>query len=59
MKLVYVPWMVLLLAGIVFVLVSRSTLDVVVGSVMALCGLVGWVMTAKRYRGERQENDLF
>lgn len=58
MKLVYVPWMVLLLAGIVFVLVSGSTLDVVIGSVMALSGLAGWVMTAKRYRGERQKNDL-
>jgi ABC-type xylose transport system permease subunit len=58
MKLVCVPWMVLLLAGIVFVLVSRGALDVVVGSVMALCGLAGWWMTAKRYRREQQKNDL-
>ena len=57
MKLAYVPWVGLLLAGIVFLLVSDSTLDVVVGSVMALCGLAGWGTTAKRYRAEREKND--
>ena len=58
MKLVYVPWVGLLLAGNVFLLVSDSTLDVAIGSVMALCGLAGWVTTAKHYRGERQKNDF-
>lgn len=55
MKLGYLPWLALLLAGIVYALVSEGTLHLVVGIVMALSGLLGWVNAVKRYRAEPQQ----
>ena len=57
MRIIHLPWVVLLLAGLVYLLVSSSAVEIVIGAVMALCGLAGWVATAKRTRGAPTNRD--
>lgn len=49
------PWVLLLSAGIAL-LAHNTTSDVVLGSVVALCGLPGRVTAAQRYRPEPHQD---
>ena len=50
MRLLSLPWLLLLVTGIGGMLVARDALGFVTGVVMAPSGLVGRVVVARHYR---------
>lgn len=56
MRLVYVPWMLLLLVGIVYAFLSAGTVQLVLGVVMAVCGAGGWADTVRRHRSVQEDS---